>query len=944
MRSAGGIFGLVGKTDRREGDRTHERIAAPGLWRRIVACGLALVATSPAWPADPDLPAFARYQVDLGKVPANAEEAAAGIGERSRRVIEWNACGREIEFFAGDGQRDNGEDGAPGKPSADIYSPLIAKIAWLPRVHGPTPMFVEPADCKARVRYFALPDVRDWLNLPRPPGPPFFGSNHIDREILNWPPDAGLDDQNSPTTLWNAAFARRWGAQCDGILKSVTPEPGINGVKSYVLEFAVGRRCMIEQINRALVTRQKNGNPGTTGLPCSFVDKAGHGDWDMTVIALLRAVYLDRNLGTAAIAPATNVYVFNHLLTISGSLEPPTYGLHECGNTENDTGPPGERSDEDDFYDDDFFRGLGDIFDWLLKWLVVVVAAAVAVGVAAAWVGQAIVAAIGTPVVWALLAGTQVRVPETENHLLMINTSRYLTNQLQIRALQDEDDRQDVLDQQVSIREWLLQRLQTISKDDFMEYNAKPYQRLSVAAVLNLHDFAEDDELRRASQIVLEFASAKFAAGSNQGRRIVPFRRLMETNAAEIYGPNAEAMRPRRVTDFGGGSDHQIAAMMLFAGQMQQLPDADPALSAGDPPPPGARRVASAITGEMIWEATSAYRPHDIVLDLAIDKTTPYDQRVHHDGVEIYSSGASFLVTAGGITTPRALGMAFTPLQLDVTPPFDAFLKNADRGAGVPTTLMPAAGRGNLQRTDFIRIEGYFSEFDHEDRDTAIPNQQCETDRDASGPKCRRNLTNDHNLCVRKGFACGINLVVPRALRDAGCVRKLATAPPAWSFIDSTACPPWQGGPPFYVVLFERPCPAGHDSCKGVWGFFEAVDRTGTVPAFETFMTRTVAANPLALLPTSDAMVGEYRSWAGERIQYSATGHAGGGDRTGITGVNDLHEPGYDDWPLAAGPIAADGEGRITIRAPGRRPAPGKAMRLELDFTDWEQPTYGAVP
>ena len=199
----------------------------------------------------------------------------------------------------------------------------------------------------------------------------------------------------------------------------------------------------------------------------------------------------------------------------------------------------------------------------------------------------------------------------------MINTSRFLTNQLIIDSLTDPVDKSVFEEDQKEIREWLLQRLRRITCEDFIEYNSKPYQRLSIAAILNLYDFAKDDKLRDAARIVLDFASAKFAVGSNLNRRVVPFRRRMEENRDEIWGPSGdeEGVVPRRLFDLGKGSDHQAAAMLFFTGQTQQLPTgaaleyerfSDEAF------------VSRGSVGQMMWEATSSYVPHRVILDLAM--------------------------------------------------------------------------------------------------------------------------------------------------------------------------------------------------------------------------------------------------------------------------------------------------------------------------------------
>ena len=207
-----------------------------------------------------------------------------------------------------------------------------------------------------------------------------------------------------------------------------------------------------------------------------------------------------------------------------------------------------------------------------------------------------------------------LRIPESENHLFMINTSRYLMNRLIIEALPDENDRERYEDDQEEIKEWLLERLQKVASEDFREYNARPYQRYTIMAIMNLHDFANDSDLEVASRIVLDFAAAKFAAGSSQGRRIVPFRRLLENIPGDFIGNP-----PRRLFDIASGADHQTAAMLLFAGQTQQLPD---------------HKASVSSVSEMMYAASSKYRPDVAILNVAARKSVAYEQRIHHDGFE----------------------------------------------------------------------------------------------------------------------------------------------------------------------------------------------------------------------------------------------------------------------------------------------------------------------
>jgi hypothetical protein len=79
--------------------------------------------------------------------------------------------------------------------------------------------------------------------------------------------------------------------------------------------------------------------------------------------------------------------------------------------------------------------------------------------------------------------------PETENHLFMIETARYLTNQLLYQLTHDirYDNRRNGngLDPPATVV-WLLNALQGILQHDFIEYNARPYQDKIMEALLNL--------------------------------------------------------------------------------------------------------------------------------------------------------------------------------------------------------------------------------------------------------------------------------------------------------------------------------------------------------------------------------------------------------------------------------------------------------------------------
>src|SRR5262249_41545328 len=110
---------------------------------------------------------------------------------------------------------------------------------------------------------------------------------------------------------------------------------------------------------------------------------------------------------------------------------------------------------------------------------------------------------------------------ETENHMLLITTARYLTNQLLYAkdSLSIHDNRYN------GVMEALLLQLQLEITDDFAEYNAKNYQEETRTALLVLSAYAYDHEVSLAARMVLDYISAHYAVSSNDLRRLIPFRR-----------------------------------------------------------------------------------------------------------------------------------------------------------------------------------------------------------------------------------------------------------------------------------------------------------------------------------------------------------------------------------------------------------------------------------
>ena len=362
------------------------------------------------------------------------------------------------------------------------------------------------------------------------------------------------------------------------------------------------------------------------------------GEWDVNLKELTR-IYLTNNRAgeSAPLDDDVRTHLRNDLLTLDGAPGKESYNLGECGNQEYDVGPPDDRANDQN-WTHGALDDIGDALGWLLKWLARLLALALALAVALALLAALLGLGIASGIVAALAALGVVAItfgdfPESENHLLMMESSRYLNNQIILKEIDPgNDNRKYIFDEQVSVREWLLKRLQRIAKEDFIEYNARPYQRYSISATRNLADFAQDEQIRIAARNALDLAMAKFATGSNEGRRLVPFRRLMEVVQSEVEPDSHDDkgnLMHNGFFDIESGADHLIASMLAYAGQTQQTPNGKLTPNSFD---------------EMMLAVASDYRPSEAVLDLVINKTAatmtdaeiPYNQTFRHAGAEIY--------------------------------------------------------------------------------------------------------------------------------------------------------------------------------------------------------------------------------------------------------------------------------------------------------------------
>jgi hypothetical protein len=693
----------------------------------------------------------------------------------------------------------------------------------------------------------------------------------------------------------------------------------------------------------------------------------------------------------------------NNLLTLDRGPEGDSHSIVvDCGNSAGHTGDSETRATDRADTGKERNDALGSFAWFLLMLLFLVALALVLVGVAAA---LGILAAGTTGAVIVVVAAVLLiaNIPETENHLLGINTTKYMNNQLILKDLgNDLTLTAPYISDQIALKKWLLNRMQQFMRDDFVEYNARPYQRHAIESIRNIFDFAgdpgrpdlPDNDLRNAAHLVLDYTAAKFAVGNSQSRRIVPYRRHRSDFAEVVDG---DEKNWNGLLDLASSADHQIGLGLLYSGQTQQLPLGQ-----------ASRNFAE----EVINAATSSYVPEPTILDLAIVKNVPIYQRIHHATEEIYSSNAGYLISAGGLAT----GLAYPVTGISFID--GLFASIGDWGSGVPTTLFLGAPTGpdlgflgdpplptddqptKDQRDIFTAqqklagqgrapplsgqtwldssVHGVYARYLDEMMPGAALRStigelvrikgKYQVDYDGS----TKEPTYDNNLCVWDGFACGTNIELGSLANDCSPVSS-----PPWLFIDTANClvRNWLGptatqpapfkstAPRTFIAVFEKDCP-GNQKCTN-YGFFEVIDAeqyrsiSGAAPdedIFVKFENQITQGNvSLVSMPAGPGMVNDYHSARGQTVQFSCWGHESGGDLWGIYRVDGVRTHDLGDWPFAGGewsgansmlraevrtPMTASGGGLVQVTSPRLTAASDNSNPrvLTLDFTDRDHP------
>jgi hypothetical protein len=849
----------------------HEAVRASGkatisAWLVTLALAGFLAVAAPVLAMDKE-----RYQVRVA--PSLPGEAPWDTEQRIQSLLRTATCGAEPSFLGHLSLQLADEHYQPGE---GMGLSVVAKAEWLRRASARMEGHAAAGDAICHVQYTF------WLN-PNEPG----DAAHAGVGLL----DAGTNPY------------ARFGPDCASATTTVTVDNNFARAESRIPE-----ACIRRQVNVAIAEWRNNRQPGSEHVPCEFgLGGSTEADFDVVIRDLTRVFFIDRAAGGSLLDSSTRDRLRDQLMSLSGPpMQDESYSLFECGNTEKSQGTPEEIAAEQGSQpmQEDLVDDLWPGIEWLLWRILLVLLAAMVIGaLATALVALGGKAALLTGVL--IGAGTAAvavvsygRIPETENHMLMIESSRYLKNQVLIEYYHEHGMAADAAEfegHQAKLRAWLLERMQDVMEEEFEEYNSRPYQRYSLSALMNLHDYAEDPamSLRVASQMVLDRQLAKYVVSSSQGRRYAPFRRQLD-RLQKTHDKLEDDANPD--FDHHGGhvsdltdSDFPASMAQLYFGSQEQLVD-------------GKVNVDS--LGNLVHPAVTTYRPPGMLLDLA---TSPggglgadgtdgiWQHTFRHDGFERYARGRHFLLSAGGMDTGFAN-------QLEILGvPFPTAGRAEDRGAAFPTTLVIDGAKQTPQGR--------------------VPRDQLQALLRIHGEKVERGdfYTYDQNLCVWKGFACGRDIRMPSSMWQCAVSGPQVNGA-KWWFVDTGACP---GYAPehrvFIVIVASAAAPVEASPGLGVAlgdGFFEAIDATDAGGDFQAFQSASLARNP-----NIGYARGSYASARNESIGWDFA-------FTGIRTINGVQVVEPEDWKRGV-------EGNVMSQpAVGRVDIENQRLgrRLVLDF------------
>lgn len=233
-------------------------------------------------------------------------------------------------------------------------------------------------------------------------------------------------------------------------------------------------------------------------------------------------------------------------------------------------------------------------------------------------------------------------VRETENHILMKETSRYLKNQWLFEKYKTSEYNNEVN----GMKAFMVEHLKEMIKTGFFEFNANPYISFTLEALHVLHKHTNDEEIKMLSKQVMDAENWQYALGSYKLKKYGPFRRRMgRASETSIYADR-----------------HGVMIRMELAKSNSQAITND--------------KLACCFDKALVV-ATSPYLLPQQTLEMITEKPTAYYAKIGHGlkgSPELYYGSPSFLMSAGGIRygkrsqiTPRPLTLFLDDQAADIS-------------------------------------------------------------------------------------------------------------------------------------------------------------------------------------------------------------------------------------------------------------------------------------
>lgn len=247
-------------------------------------------------------------------------------------------------------------------------------------------------------------------------------------------------------------------------------------------------------------------------------------------------------------------------------------------------------------------------------------------------------------------------IKETENHIFMAETSRYLKNQW----LWNHGNTDPNYNNKVNgLEAWWLEHLQTKIETGMFEFNSAPYSGYSLTSLMTLEAFAESDTIKKKVRELLDLTAWKYALGSLDLRRFPPMRRRLgrahKTGLQD--GPQTSLM---------------ITWLTKYTGN------------------PVSEELSKEGRHHMLLALILPYQPSDTILSWVVRKPHDYLAKIAHGfkaSPAIFSAGSNYLLGGGGVqkgkrsqVVPRAITLLLNDQSTDLNECF--YLKQRSKLKG----------------------------------------------------------------------------------------------------------------------------------------------------------------------------------------------------------------------------------------------------------------------